>query len=341
MKNLRVLVLVREGLVPPETLEGSTDKQIAEWRTEYDVVTALKKMGHEVRTVGVYDDLGPIRDAIHEWKPHVAFMLLEEFHGVGTYDHAVVSYLELMRQPYTGCNPLGMMLSRDKGLAKKIMTWHRIPNPHFAVYELGRVAKRTRQLEFPLVVKSANEHASLGISQASIVTTDEALAERVRFVHDTVHSDALVEEYIAGREFYVGVLGNKRLETTTVWEMDFSNMPDDAFQIASAKVKWDEKYQKRHRIATHAAKNLPEGVEAEIPKLCKRVYRALRMTGYARLDFRMRADGRLYVLEANANPNLSHDEDFAESAAAAGVPYEELLARIINLGMRHAAPWKA
>jgi D-alanine-D-alanine ligase len=142
MKRLRVLVLVREGLVPPESMEGHSDKEIAKWKTEYDVIATLKNMDHEVQALGVYDDLAPIRDSIRDWSPHITFMLLEEFHGVVTYDHAVISYLELMRQPYTGCNPRGLLLSKDKPLSKKILTYHRIPTPGFAVFPVRRAVKR-------------------------------------------------------------------------------------------------------------------------------------------------------------------------------------------------------
>jgi D-alanine-D-alanine ligase len=267
-------------------------------------------------------------------------MLLEEFHGVVTYDHAVISYLELMRQPYTGCNPRGLLLSKDKPLSKKILTYHRIPTPGFAVFPVRRAVKRPRRLAFPLLVKSVAEDASFGISQASIVWDDAALAERVRFVHECTSADALVEEYIDGRELYFGVIGNQRIQTFTPWEMLFTKMPEDVARIATAKVKWDEEYQKRHGIMTQAAKGLPAEVDAKAATLCKRVYRALHMSGYARIDTRLRADGRLFVLEANANPNLAYGEDFAESAEHAGVSYESLLQRILSLGLSYRAPWQ-
>jgi D-alanine-D-alanine ligase len=339
MTCLRVLVLVREGLVPPDSLDGQDAKDIARWKTEYDVLAALRKIGHEVQPLGVFDDLGVLRDQILGWKPHLVFMLLEEFHGIGTYDQAVVSYLELMRQPYTGCNPSGLLLSHNKALAKEILSFHRIPTPRFAVFRKGKKLQRGRRLRFPLLVKSVIEEASLGISQASIVKDDESLAERVCFVHEKVGSDAMAEEYIEGRELYVGVLGNQRLETFPVWEMVFSKMPDDVAPIATAKVKWDAEYQKRHGIRTQAAR-LEDGGAERIVKLCTRVYRALHLSGYARIDLRMRADGRVFVLEANPNPNLAHGEDFAESAKAGGVKYEALLRKIINLGLRYKAPWK-
>lgn len=340
MRPLRILVLVREGLIPPPTIEGHSDQEIAEWKAEYDVIATLNEMGHEVRAVGVFDDLTPIRRAIKEWSPHIAFMLLEEFHGLGVYDSAIAGYLELMRLPYTGCNPRGLMLSRDKALSKKILRFHRIPTPRFAVFPLGRSVKRLPKLKFPLIVKSVVEDASFGIAQASIVRDREALAGRIEFVHKHAESDALVEEFIEGREFYVGVIGNHRLETFPIWEMIFSGMPEEVARIATARVKFDPKYQKKYGITTKAAEDLSPDLIAHITHLTKRTYRALNMSGYARMDFRMSADGRVYVLEANANPNLEYGEDLAESAHKVGIKYEMLLRKIISLGIRYEAPWK-
>jgi D-alanine-D-alanine ligase len=340
MRKLRVLTLVREGLVPPENLEGQSKKDILKWKAEYDVLHALEQLGHEAEPLGVYDDLAPIRDKLRDMKPHIVFMQLEEFHGVVTYDHAIVSYLELMRQPYTGCNPRGMLLSKDKALAKKILTYHRIPTPQFAVFPRGRRVRRPKKLAFPLFVKSIVEDASFGISQASLVHDDAALIERVEFVHTQAQSDAIAEQYIDGREFYMSVIGNQRLKTFPPWEMLFTKMPDDVARIATAKVKWDSEYQKRHGIKTAAANNLPEGVAERMARICKRVYRALNMSGYARMDMRMNQDGRIFVLEANANPNIEYGDDFAESVAHSGTNYEALIQRILNLGMAYQAPWQ-
>jgi D-alanine-D-alanine ligase len=253
----------------------------------------------------------------------------------------VVSYLELMRQAYTGCNPRGLLLSKDKTLTKKLLTFHRIPTPAFSVFPQGRAIRRKHHLKFPLIVKSTIEDASLGISQASVVHDDAALEERVRFIHEQIGSDALAEQFIEGRELYAGIIGNRRLQMFPVWEMCFSGMPEEAAHIATAKVKWDLKYQEKYGITTHAAKDLTPDVVARIARVCKRVYRALNMSGYARMDMRMRADGRIYVIEANANPHLGYGEDFAESALSAGIPYDALLQRILNLGLRYLPAWKA
>ena len=340
IKKLRVLVLMHEDLVPPESLEGYSEKEIREWKTEYDVITTLREMGHDVRPLGVSDDLGKIRKEVDDWQPHVAFNLLEEFHGIAVYDQHVVSYLELLRQPYSGCNPRGLLLAHDKALCKQILAYHRILTPKFAVYPLRRAVKPSKRLTYPLVVKSVSEEASLGISQASIVTSDEKLKDRVEFVHEHVQSDALVEEYIEGRELYLSILGNQRLQTFPIWELQFTKSGDKVPLIATAKVKWDYDYQQKLGVETNAAKDLPEGAETAITKQCIRTYRALFLTGYARIDLRLAPDGRAYVLEANPNPNLSYGEDFAESGEAAGLKYDALLHRIMTLGRSYKAAWR-
>lgn len=340
MRPLRVLTLVRQGLEPPDSLEGFSEKEIDQWKVEYDVVVTLRGLGHTVQVLGVFDDLAPIRQQIHEFRPHIVFMLLEEFHGVGTYDHAVVSYLELMKQRYTGCNPMGLFLAHDKALSKKVLTYHRVPTPKFAVFPMRRKIRMPKRLSFPLLVKSATEDASLGISQASIVRDPDALIERVRFIHESIHSDALVEQYIEGRELYVGIMGNKQLKSFPPWEMLFTKMPDDVARIATAKVKWDSKYQQKHGITTGPAEGLTGNQVRRISRLCKRVYRSLNLSGYARMDLRMTDDGRFHVIEANANPNLEYGEDFAESAEKVGISYEQLIQKIINLGLSYRAPWQ-
>ena len=341
MKKMRTLVVMHESLVPPESLEGHTEKEIEEWRTEYDVTTTLRKAGHDVRCMGVLDSLTELRTAIADWKPDVVFNLLEEFNGIVTYDQHVVAFLELMRQPYTGCNPRGLLLSRDKSLCKQLLTFHRIPTPLFFVAPRGARFQVPRKVKFPLFVKSTTEDASLGIAQASVVDDAAKLKERVEFIHTQVGSDALIEEFIEGRELYVGVMGNDRLTRLPVWEMVFGSMPESLPAIATRKVKWDKRYQAKYGITTRAAEDLPPAVLTTLDKLSRRIYRTLGLSGYARMDFRVRPDGSVYVLEANANPNLEAAEDFAESARAAGVGYEELLEKIMGLGSSYRAEWRA
>src|SRR6476646_6275226 len=239
MKRLRVLVLVHPELVPPDSLKGHSEQEINEWKTEYDVVSTLRAAGHEVRPLGVENELKPIRDEIESWKPTVVFNLLEQFHGEAVYDQNVASYLELLKVPYTGCNPRGLMLARGKDLSKTLVHYHRVPVPAFAVFPMRRKVKRPKRLALPLIVKSLSEDASWGISQASVVDTDEKLAERVAFIHERIGTAAIAEQYIDGRELYVGVLGNERLRVLPVWELKFGSIAKGARPIATEKVKHD------------------------------------------------------------------------------------------------------
>jgi D-alanine-D-alanine ligase len=338
-RKLRVLVLMHEDLVPPPTA-ASGERETALWRTEYDVTTSLRKIGHEVLPLGVASDLGVIRSAIDEFKPHITFNLLEEFHGVSVYDYHVVSYLELLKRRYTGCSPRGLMLAHDKALSKKILSFHRIAVPEFTVFPMGRRVRRPRRLRFPLLVKSLTEEGSVGIAEASLVNDDQQLGERAEFIHRQIRTDAIAEQWIDGRELYVGLLGNQRLQTLPVWELVFTKAPEGKPLIATEKVKWDQKYQEKLGIESRAAADLPPDLRQRIVGIAKRAYRLLYLTGYARIDLRLTADNQVYVLEANPNPELAHGEDFAESARAVGIGYEALLNRIISLGLSYRAQWQ-
>ncbi len=340
MKSLRIMVVAHASLVPPDDLSGVAAARLDEMRTEIDVITTLKAMGHEVLVVGVLDSLTELRTVMTDWRPDIAFNLLEEFDGIVTYDQHVVAFLELSRQRYTGCNPRGLLLSRDKPLSKQLLSYHRIPTPQFTVFRRGARLHVPRKLRYPLFVKSATEDASLGISQASIVADLGHLRDRVAFIHDQVGSDALVEEYIDGREVYVGVLGNDRLTRYPPWELSFGSLPEGQAPIATRKIKWDKRYQQKHGIATQAAGDLDSAILTRLDQLARRIYRALGLSGYARMDFRIRPDGSVFVLEANANPNLAQGEDLAQSALAAGTGYDELLTRILQLGLRYQAEWR-
>ena len=195
-----------------------------------------------------------------------------EFDGIVTYDQHVVAFLELLRQPYTGCNPRGLLLARDKPLSKQLLSYHRIPSPQFAVFRRGIKLRLPRKIKYPLFVKSTTEDASLGISQASVVENDDQLTRRVAFIHEKLGTAAIVEQFIDGRELYVGVLGNQRLEVFPVWEMSFTQMPDNKWRIATERVKWSTKYQKRHGIMTDAAP-LDASIAEHIQRIARRTLR--------------------------------------------------------------------
>lgn len=333
-RKLRVIVLAHEDLIPPDTLDGVEDKEKEEWRTEYDVISTLRAMGHEVWPVGVRSELGVIGQAIQEHQPHVAFNLLEEFDGYPMFDQHVVSHLELHKQKYTGCNPRGLTLARDKALTKKVLAYHRIHVPRFAVFPPNRKIEPPKRLKYPLFVKSLSDEGSVGISQASVVRDDEKLRERVEFIHRQNQTPALAEEFVEGREIYVGVIGNQKLQAYTPWELAMENLPEGAPVIATGKAKWDVEYQKKIGLKTGPAP-LEPAVEKEFERLSKRIYRILGLSGYARIDYRLSEGGRVYVLEVNPNPQIAHNEDFADSAEHCGVKYDALLQKILTLGMSY------
>jgi D-alanine-D-alanine ligase len=336
VRTYRVLALLDRDLVPPDTLKGHSEEEIERWRTEYDVVSTLKAAGHEVLPLGVADELRPIREAIESFKPHVVFNLLEEFQGEVTYDQNVASYLQLTRIPYTGCNPRGLVLARGKDLSKQLVHYHRIPTPAFAVFPIGRKVRRPKRLGFPLIVKSLTEDSSFGIAQASVVQSDEKLQERVTYIHERIGTPAIVEQYVEGREIYVGVLGNERLRVLPVWELRFKEMSEGARPIATERVKADTKYQKRIGVEIGPARDLSPELQAKIKRYAKRICRALELDGYCRLDFRLAADGTPYFLEANPNPEIAKSEEFASAAKHAGLSYRKLLNRILALGLSRA-----
>jgi D-alanine-D-alanine ligase len=334
VKKLRVLVLMHPDHIPPESLDGLSPQDALALKAEYDIVHCLRTLGHEPRALGVQDEFLPIRDAVEEFKPDVVFNLLEEFHYNALYDQNVVSLLELLRVPYTGCNPRGLVLARSKSLCKKLLLYHRIPVPYFFVIPRGHRTRRLKKMEFPLIVKSLTEHASFGIAQASRVEDDERLAERVAFVHESIGTDAIVEQFIEGREIYVGVLGNDRLVALPPIELVFENMPANAALIATAKVKHDLAYQAKRGIALARVEGLEPQVMDRMSRLAKRIYRTLELDGYARIDFRLSVDNVPYFLDANPNPDISDGEELASAAALVGMNYGDLISRILNLSLK-------
>jgi D-alanine-D-alanine ligase len=333
MRRLRVALLVHRDLLVPASLAGLSRFERHRRKTELDVLRALARLGHEVRQLGVVDELDPIRAALEDFAPQIVFNLLEEFQGEAIYDQHVVAYLELLRMPYTGCNPRGLVLARDKALAKKLVAWDGIRVPRFAVFRAGERVRRPRHLAYPLMVKSLLEESSMGIARASIVRDDAALALRVRRVQHRTGADALVEEFVSGRELYVAILGNRRLQALPPLELVARRWPAGEELIATERLKHDPRYQRRHGVGLVRAR-LPAALHRQLARESKLIYRALGLEGYGRIDFRLDREGRLYFLEANPNPDVARAEEMASAARAAGIPYAALLQRILSLGLR-------
>lgn len=336
MKSLRVMMLVHSDLVPPDDLHDAEDPRMKKYITEYDVKQALLRLGHEVRVIGVYDDISAIRKTIEEWDPHIAFNLIEDFAGYSAFDYYVVSYLDMVNIPYTGCHPRGLILARDKALSKKVLSYHRIKVPQFYVFPFGKKIRKTKldALPYPMVVKTLIEQGSYAISRASYVVNAEELLERVNQLHKRTQGDVIVEQYIEGRELYVSVIGNQRLEVLPIRELTFGRDDHEASpKLATYKVKWDTEYRERWQIDYEYATNLNEELEARIKKQCKRIYRLLDLSGYARMDLRISEEGKIFFLEANPNPAIAHNEDVAFSAYEAGYTYEKLIQKLLSLGL--------
>ena len=333
-KKLRVLVLMHEDFVPPDNVESLSKAEFHRIKTESDILGALVDLGHEAKPLGVRDGVLPIRRAIEEWEPDIVFNLLDEFQGEAIYDQHVVAYLELLRVRYTGNNPRGLVLARDQALSKKLAMYHRITVPRFFVARTGRRVRRPKRMGFPLIVKSLIEESSMGISKASIVRDDDALASRVQFMHERVQTDAIVEEFIPGREIYVAVLGNDRLVALPPLELIVDELEPGEDLIATESLKHNIHYQEKHGVRISSTHKLPDGVEATLERASKRIYRMLSLEGYARIDYRLSNDGKLYFLEANPNPELANFEELAWAAAKAGLSYQDLIQRVLNLGLR-------
>jgi D-alanine-D-alanine ligase len=335
-RRYKVLVLFDTAGTPPPDQDFSAELKTDDWAAEAHVIGALKKLGHEVRIIGVWDEPGMIIDEIKNHPPEVVFNLTEHFNEVSAYDRNVAGLLEMMDVPYTGSSPTGLTLCKNKGMAKELLAYHKIRVPNFAIFPRGAAIKRPQRLKFPLFIKPLREEGSVGISQSSFVETDEAFEERVQFIHDRINQEALAEEYVDGRELYVSILGNDRLRVFPFREVIFGEIPDGQPKFSTFKAKWDDGYRKRWGIQNIFVDSLPNGLTQRVAKISKAAYRALRIRGYGRIDLRITPEGEIVILEANPNPNLDRDDEFAQSAMKSGLRYPAMIQRILTLALTAA-----
>jgi D-alanine-D-alanine ligase len=334
MKRPKVLALF--DTVAPTTIDQdlSRELQTTDWQTEANVLEALAVLGCPHEHLAIFDSTDLIREKVRSFQPDLIFNLADQFKNNRAFDQNIVSFLEMQGVPFTGCGSTGLTLCKHKGISKKILGYHHIRVPQFAILPRSRPVARPRKLAFPLIVKPLKEEASLGISQASLVENDEQFRQRVAFVHEKFDHDAIAEEFIGGRELYVSVMGNRRLRAFPVRELKFREVPTDEPKFATYKVKWDEEYRKRWGIVNDFADPIDPAVLKRIEETCRRIYRLLLIDGYARIDLRLTPQNEIVFIEANPNPILARDEDFAESARAAGLDYPRLVQEIMRLGSR-------
>ena len=332
-KKLKVLTLF--DAIAPTTLDQdlTAEMKTADWKTEKNVLTALRSLGWAPEHLAIFDDLDLLRQKLATFAPDVIFNLADQFKNNRGFDQNIVSFLEMQGIPFTGCGSTGLLLSKHKGISKQILSYHRIHVPNFVIIPRGKRIARPRRLKFPIVIKPLKEEASIGIAQASFVETDEQFRERVAFVHEKYDGDVIAEEYIAGRELYVSVMGNLRLTVFPIRELVFREVPPDEPRMATYRAKWDEEYRKKWGLQNQFARGLEPALVTHIGEICKRIYRLLTINGYARIDLRLTPANEVYFIEANPNPILAQDEDFALSAGKAGLAYPHLIERIIRHGI--------
>jgi D-alanine-D-alanine ligase len=314
---------------PHETFSAET--LIQEQRpTEANVLECLRRLGHDVETLAVFDNVTHIVEKLKVCAPDVVFNLSESFHHDRSHEPNIPALLELMKVRYTGSGPDALLLCKDKALAKKVLAYHRVRSPSFVVSHRLSPLRSLKRFTYPAFVKPVGEESSDGISRASFVRDEKEAIDRVRFLHQKFESDVLIEEYIEGRELYVSVFGTRRLTVFPAREIFFERVPDDAPKFATFHAKWNESYRKKWGITNGPAKELPLAIEKDLRKLARNVYRSLKIRGFGRLDVRLTPNGELFVIEANPNPSLAQDEDFAQSAAAAGMDYDSLIQAILE-----------
>ena len=328
---MKVLVLfdVARPADPNEAFSPESLKQ-EDKPTEADVLESLRRLGHEVETLAVFDNVTRIVDKLTSLGPDVVFNLSESFYHDRAHEPNITALLDLMKVRYTGSGSDALLLCKDKALAKKVLAYHHVRLPHFVVSHRAHPLRRLRRFAYPAFVKPVCEDASDGICRASFAKDEKEAIERARFIHQKFNSDALIEEYIEGRELYLSVLGNNRLTVFPAREIFFDQMPEDAPKFATFHAKWNDSYRTKWGITNGPAKPLPEGVPGHLSELARKVYRLLKIRGFGRIDVRLAATGDVYVIEANPNPCLAQDEDFAQSACLGGVSYDTLIQEILN-----------
>jgi D-alanine-D-alanine ligase len=343
---MRILVLfdVHRPIAADQTFSVRSLRTEEAKPTEADVLACLRKLDHEVDTLAVFDDVKAAFERIAAFKPDVVFNLCETFFSDRSHEPNIPALLELMKVPYTGAGPDALMLCKDKALAKKLLTFHRIRVARFVVSTRDRPLRKLRHFPFPAFVKPIGEEASDGIALASLAKNEDEVLERARFLHDRFETDALIEEYVEGRELYMGVLGTKRLTVFPPREIFFGEAAvaagehDDTPRFATAKAKWDDAYRKKWGIRNGPADPMSPSLERKLAEIARRACRILHVRGLGRIDARLTAAGDVVVIEVNPNPSLAKEDDFAQAALQIGVTYESLIQKVLENALRSNKP---
>lgn len=295
---------------------------------------ALHGGGHETRRVMVDNVVEPVVSALTSDRPDLVINLAESFAGKSALESNIAALLNLIDLRYTGSSPAGLLVAGDKTLSKKVLQFHGINTPEFATVYRGAV-DWAGDVKFPLIMKPPQEDASLGITATSVVREIKDLLSRIHELQDEYQQPVLVEEFIDGREFYVGVLGNEQAQALPVIELDFTGFPEDRPRIASWEAKWGEDGEGSG--AEYAGTksvfpaNLDDDLREKMQNVAVEAFNALRLRDYGRIDIRVSDEGEIYVIEVNPNCYLEQAAEFARAAKEGGLEYEALVGRILEL----------
>ena len=332
MKSLKVLLLF-DLSVKLTTEEYEDYWNTPDWKAEKDVRNSLTKLGHEVIPFGLYNNIDPLLEIVREKKPDLIFNLSEAFKGNRDFEPNLTALMQLIGVPFTGAGTLCLQLCKDKGLTKVILGHHRIKTPHFLVAKKSRPLRSLKKFQFPAFIKPLQLESSEGISQLSYVENEKDALTRMKFVHERLGVDAIIEEFIDGREVYVSILGNEQLALFPPRELFFKQVPEDEPKFATFRGKWDEEYRKKWGIHTGWIAAMPGSTQKKLSDVCKKIYRLLHIQGYGRIDLRIKENGEIYFIEANPNPSIAKNDDFATSAIKGDMSYDELITKIISLAL--------
>ena len=331
MKSLKIVLLfdVSINLLAEEYVNYWNTP---DWKTEKDVKTTLTKLGHEVIPFGIYNDIEPFLKIVREQKPDLVFNMSEAFSGKRDFEPNLTALMQLMGIPFTGAGPMALQICKDKGLTKIILDYHDIRTPKFIVAKKSVKVQSLKKFRFPAFVKPLDLESSEGISQVSYVENEKEAKARIKFVHERLGVDAIIEEFIDGREVYVSILGNEKLSVFPARELFFKQVPEDEPKFATFKSKWDLEYRKKWGIDSGWVTEMSAATQKKLNEVCKKIYRILQIQGFGRIDLRIKND-EIYFIEANPNPSIAKKEDYALSANKAGVEYEELISKIVSLSL--------
>ncbi|MBS0617657.1 MAG: ATP-grasp domain-containing protein [Spirochaetes bacterium] len=333
---MKVLVAFDFPTALPKDGDYAAFLKAEDWRPVCNVKEALVRIGHEVILQGVFDDIMPLIYTIRRKKPGIVFNMLETFKQERRYEGALAGLFDLLHVPYTGCSAAALTICRNKQYTKQLLSQYDIHVPKSVLFPRGKTNRSVKDLTFPFIVKPLSLEGSDGIAQASFVEDEKSLVERVKTVHETYSVDALVEEYIEGREIYAGVLGLANLTTLPLREMLFTNFPEDKPKFATFHAKWNPEFRKKWGIKNTFVKDksIEKEVVENIEDLSKIAFRALGLSGFARLDLRLTDTNEIYVIEVNPNPNIANDDEIAYAAQREGISYDDLIKKIIDFGRR-------